>query len=58
MTLLKRSMMPYTLFTMSDAATNNATEMIDKLTLTMNKIRQAAITKEIIEVVSGAEVKN
>ncbi len=44
--------------TAMDAATNNATEMIDKLTLTMNKIRQAAITKEIIEVVSGAEVKN
>ncbi len=44
--------------TAMDAATKNATEMIDKLTLTMNKIRQAAITKEIIEVVSGAEVKN
>lgn len=38
-----------------DAATNNAKEMIESLTLTMNKIRQAAITKEIIEVVSGAE---
>jgi F-type H+-transporting ATPase subunit gamma len=38
-----------------DAATKNAKEMIDSLTLTMNKIRQAAITKEIIEVVSGAE---
>jgi F-type H+-transporting ATPase subunit gamma len=37
-----------------DAATNNATEMIDRLTLYMNKVRQAAITKEIIEVVSGA----
>ncbi len=44
--------------TAMDAATKNATEMIDKLTLTMNKIRQAAITKEIIEVVSGAEVNN
>ena len=38
-----------------EAATENAKEMIDSLTLTMNKIRQAAITKEIIEVVSGAE---
>ena len=37
-----------------DAATNNASEMIDRLTLYMNKIRQASITKEIIEVVSGA----
>ena len=37
-----------------DAATNNASEMIDSLTLYMNKVRQAAITKEIIEVVSGA----
>jgi F-type H+-transporting ATPase subunit gamma len=37
-----------------DAATNNAAEMIDGLTLYMNKVRQAAITKEIIEVVSGA----
>jgi F-type H+-transporting ATPase subunit gamma len=37
-----------------DAATNNAAEMIDSLTLYMNKVRQAAITKEIIEVVSGA----
>jgi F-type H+-transporting ATPase subunit gamma len=37
-----------------DAATNNAGEMIDDLTLYMNKVRQAAITKEIIEVVSGA----
>jgi F-type H+-transporting ATPase subunit gamma len=37
-----------------DAATNNASDMIDRLTLYMNKVRQAAITKEIIEVVSGA----
>jgi F-type H+-transporting ATPase subunit gamma len=37
-----------------DAATKNASEMIDRLTLYMNKVRQAAITKEIIEVVSGA----
>jgi F-type H+-transporting ATPase subunit gamma len=40
--------------TSMDAATNNAAEMIDRLTLYMNKVRQAAITKEIIEVVSGA----
>ncbi len=37
-----------------DAATKNAGEMISNLTLYMNKVRQAAITKEIIEVVSGA----
>ena len=37
-----------------DSATNNSTEMMENLTLVMNKIRQAAITKEIIEVVSGA----
>ena len=37
-----------------DAATRNAGDMIDNLTLYMNKVRQAAITKEIIEVVSGA----
>jgi F-type H+-transporting ATPase subunit gamma len=36
------------------AATNNAREMIDSLTLYMNRVRQAAITREIIEVVSGA----
>lgn len=40
--------------TAMDSATNNARELIDKLTLYMNKVRQAAITKEIIEVVSGA----
>jgi F-type H+-transporting ATPase subunit gamma len=38
-----------------DAATKNAGELIEKLTLQMNRIRQAAITKEIIEVVSGAD---
>ena len=37
-----------------DSATKNASETIDKLTLYMNKVRQAAITREIIEVVSGA----
>ncbi len=40
--------------TAMDSATNNAGDLIDTLTLTMNKVRQAAITKEIIEVVSGA----
>jgi F-type H+-transporting ATPase subunit gamma len=40
--------------TAMDAATSNAAEMIDKLTLFMNRVRQASITKEIIEVVSGA----
>ena len=40
--------------TAMDAATKNATEMIDDLTLFANKVRQAAITKELIEVVSGA----
>jgi F-type H+-transporting ATPase subunit gamma len=37
-----------------DAATRNSAEMIENLTLYMNKVRQAAITREIIEVVSGA----
>jgi F-type H+-transporting ATPase subunit gamma len=41
--------------TAMDSATKNATEMIDQLTLHMNKVRQAAITREIIEVVSGAQ---
>ena len=40
--------------TAMDSATNNATDMIDSLTLTMNRVRQAVITKEIIEIVSGA----
>jgi F-type H+-transporting ATPase subunit gamma len=40
--------------TAMDSATNNASDMIDSLTLTMNRVRQAAITKEIIEIVSGA----
>jgi len=40
--------------TAMDAASSNAKEVIDSLTLNMNRIRQAAITKEIIEVVSGA----
>ena len=40
--------------TATDAATKNAGELIDELSLTMNRVRQAAITKEIIEIVSGA----
>lgn len=41
--------------TAMDAATRNAGELIDKLTLHMNRVRQASITTEIIEVVSGAQ---
>jgi F-type H+-transporting ATPase subunit gamma len=37
-----------------EAATKNASEVIDKLTLLMNRVRQASITREIIEIVSGA----
>ena len=40
--------------TAMDAATNNASEMIENLTLFGNKVRQASITKELIDVVSGA----
>ncbi len=40
--------------TATDAATKNAGDLIDELSLTMNRVRQAAITKEIIEIVSGA----
>jgi F-type H+-transporting ATPase subunit gamma len=40
--------------TAMEAATSNAADMIEKLTLYMNRVRQASITKEIIEVVSGA----
>jgi F-type H+-transporting ATPase subunit gamma len=42
--------------TAMDSAAKNASELIDSLTLNMNRIRQAAITNEIIEVVSGASV--
>jgi len=42
--------------TAMDSATRNASELIDSLTLQMNKIRQAGITKELIEIVSGAAV--
>jgi F-type H+-transporting ATPase subunit gamma len=41
--------------TAMEAATSNAGEVIEVLTLHMNKVRQAAITKEIIEIVSGAQ---
>jgi len=41
--------------TAMDTATKNSSEMIGSLTLYMNKVRQAAITREIIEVVSGAQ---
>ena len=41
--------------TAMEAATRNSADMIEDLTLTMNKVRQAAITREIIEVVSGAQ---
>jgi F-type H+-transporting ATPase subunit gamma len=40
--------------TAMEAATKNADEVIDRLTLTMNRVRQASITREIIEIVSGA----
>jgi len=40
--------------TAMDAATTNAAELIEGLTLDMNKIRQATITRELIEIVSGA----
>jgi len=40
--------------TAMDAASSNASDVIDKLTLYMNRVRQASITKEIIEIVSGA----
>ncbi len=41
--------------TAMESASKNAGEIIDRLTLNMNRVRQAAITREIIEVVSGAE---
>jgi F-type H+-transporting ATPase subunit gamma len=41
--------------TAMENATTNASEMIDSLTLSMNRARQAAITKELMEIVSGAE---
>ncbi len=44
--------------TAMDSATNNAKEVIRKLTLQYNRARQAAITKELIEIISGAEALN
>jgi F-type H+-transporting ATPase subunit gamma len=41
--------------TAMDSATNNASDMIDRLTLLYNRARQASITKELVEIVSGAE---
>jgi F-type H+-transporting ATPase subunit gamma len=41
--------------TAMDSATQNAREMVDRLTLYMNKVRQASITREIIEIVAGAQ---
>jgi F-type H+-transporting ATPase subunit gamma len=41
--------------TAMDNATRNAGEMINKLTLNYNRTRQANITKELIEIISGAE---
>jgi len=41
--------------TAMDSATRNAGDLVDKLTITYNRSRQAAITKELIEIISGAE---
>ena len=41
--------------TAMDNATRNASDMIDKLTLQYNRARQAAITKELMEIIGGAE---
>ena len=47
-----------TRMTAMDNATTNSKEMIRDLTITMNKLRQAAITTELTEIVSGAESLN
>ena len=44
--------------TAMDNATRNAGEMIDKLTINYNRTRQADITKELIEIISGAEARS
>ena len=44
--------------TAMDNASRNASEMIDRLTLEMNRARQAAITKELMEIIGGAEALN
>jgi F-type H+-transporting ATPase subunit gamma len=41
--------------TAMDSATSNAKEMIGRLTLTFNRARQAAITRELMDIVNGAE---
>jgi F-type H+-transporting ATPase subunit gamma len=41
--------------TAMDSATNNAADMIDRLTLEMNRARQASITTELMDIVGGAE---
>ena len=41
--------------TAMDNATRNAGDLVDKLTITYNRSRQASITKELIEIISGAE---
>jgi F-type H+-transporting ATPase subunit gamma len=43
--------------TAMDSASKNAFDLIAKLTLNMNRVRQAGITREIIEIVSGASVQ-
>jgi F-type H+-transporting ATPase subunit gamma len=71
-TLLERKLVSYTLaallsgtaseqgarMTAMDSATNNAKEVTRKLTLQYNRARQAAITKELIEIISGSEALN
>lgn len=44
--------------TAMDSATRNAGDMIDRLTLNMNRVRQANITRELVEIISGAEAVN
>jgi F-type H+-transporting ATPase subunit gamma len=44
--------------TAMDSATRNARELVDKLTLKYNRARQAAITRELMEIISGAEALN
>ena len=44
--------------TAMDAATNNANDMIERLTLQYNRARQAAITTELMEIIGGAEALN
>ena len=41
--------------TAMDSATSNASDLIDRLTLQYNRARQAAITKELMEIIGGAE---